>query len=41
MTYLGQILLSIHEDKVPIMGAFAWGGEYLLSFVRLLTNQQR
>ncbi|KAJ7843128.1 glycoside hydrolase superfamily [Mycena olivaceomarginata] len=24
MTYLGQILLSIHEDKVPIMGAFAW-----------------
>ncbi|KAF7324651.1 Glycoside hydrolase family 1 protein [Mycena kentingensis (nom. inval.)] len=25
MTYLGQILLAIHEDKVPIMGAFAWG----------------
>ncbi|KAJ7489190.1 glycoside hydrolase superfamily [Mycena latifolia] len=24
MTYLGQILLSIHEDKVPIAGAFAW-----------------
>ncbi|KAF7377506.1 Glycoside hydrolase family 1 protein [Mycena sanguinolenta] len=24
MTYLGQILLSIHEDGVPIMGAFAW-----------------
>ncbi|KAJ7251123.1 glycoside hydrolase family 1 protein [Mycena haematopus] len=24
MTYLGQILLSIHEDRVPIMGAFAW-----------------
>ncbi|KAF7303850.1 Glycoside hydrolase family 1 protein [Mycena indigotica] len=24
MTYLGQILLSIHEDEVPIAGAFAW-----------------
>ncbi|KAJ7054170.1 glycoside hydrolase superfamily [Mycena amicta] len=24
MTYLGQILLSIHEDNVPIAGAFAW-----------------
>ncbi|KAJ7041017.1 glycoside hydrolase superfamily [Mycena alexandri] len=24
MTYLGQILLAIHEDGVPIMGAFAW-----------------
>lgn len=24
MTYLGQILLSIHEDEVPIQGAFAW-----------------
>jgi len=24
MTYLGQILLSIHEDGVPIAGAFAW-----------------
>jgi beta-glucosidase len=25
MTYLGEILLSIHEDKLPIAGAFAWG----------------
>ncbi|KAJ7613021.1 glycoside hydrolase superfamily [Roridomyces roridus] len=24
MTYLGQILLSIHEDGVPIQGAFIW-----------------
>ncbi|KAJ7267247.1 glycoside hydrolase superfamily [Mycena rebaudengoi] len=24
MTYLGEILLSIHEDKLPIAGAFAW-----------------
>ncbi|KAJ7770266.1 glycoside hydrolase superfamily [Mycena maculata] len=24
MTYLGQILLSIHEDGVPIAGAFVW-----------------
>ncbi|KAF7303811.1 Glycoside hydrolase family 1 protein [Mycena indigotica] len=24
MTYLGQVLLSIHEDRVPIAGAFAW-----------------
>ncbi|KAK0440253.1 glycoside hydrolase superfamily [Armillaria borealis] len=25
LTYLGQMLLSIHEDGVPIQGAFAWG----------------
>ncbi|CAK5274161.1 unnamed protein product [Mycena citricolor] len=24
MTYLGEIMLSIHEDGVPISGAFAW-----------------
>ncbi|PFH49471.1 glycoside hydrolase family 1 protein [Amanita thiersii Skay4041] len=24
MTYLGEILLAIHEDKVPIAGIFAW-----------------
>ncbi|KAK7436716.1 hypothetical protein VKT23_018970 [Stygiomarasmius scandens] len=24
MNYLGEILLSIHEDKIPIMGAFIW-----------------
>ncbi|KAF8235239.1 glycoside hydrolase [Tricholoma matsutake] len=24
MTYLGEILLAIHEDKLPIEGAFAW-----------------
>ncbi|KAG7088776.1 hypothetical protein E1B28_012742 [Marasmius oreades] len=24
MTYLGEILLAIHEDKLPIAGAFAW-----------------
>ncbi|KAJ7251120.1 glycoside hydrolase superfamily [Mycena haematopus] len=24
MAYLGEMLLSIHEDGVPIMGAFAW-----------------
>ncbi|KAL0577531.1 hypothetical protein V5O48_004472 [Marasmius crinis-equi] len=28
MTYLGELLLAIHEDKLPIAGAFAWG-EYL------------
>lgn len=34
MTYLGEILLAIHEDKIPIAGAFAWGTfsyEYLAS----------
>ncbi|KAK0186404.1 glycoside hydrolase superfamily [Armillaria mellea] len=25
LTYLGQMLLSVHEDGVPIQGAFAWG----------------
>ncbi|KAK0451435.1 glycoside hydrolase superfamily [Desarmillaria tabescens] len=25
LTYLGEMLLSIHEDGVPIEGAFAWG----------------
>ena len=25
MTYLGEILLAIHEDKLPIAGTFAWG----------------
>lgn len=25
MTYLGEVLLSIHEDKIPIAGTFAWG----------------
>ncbi|KAF8900765.1 glycoside hydrolase superfamily [Gymnopilus junonius] len=24
MTYLGEILLAIHEDKLPIAGIFAW-----------------
>ncbi|RDB25895.1 Beta-glucosidase 7 [Hypsizygus marmoreus] len=24
MTYLGEILLAIHEDKLPIAGTFAW-----------------
>ncbi|KAF9466012.1 glycoside hydrolase superfamily [Collybia nuda] len=24
MTYLGEILLAIHEDKIPIAGTFAW-----------------
>lgn len=24
MTYLGEILLAIHEDKLPIQGIFAW-----------------
>jgi len=24
MTYLGEMLLAIHEDKLPIAGAFAW-----------------
>ncbi|KAL0061819.1 hypothetical protein AAF712_011337 [Marasmius tenuissimus] len=24
MTYLGEILLAIHEDEIPIAGAFAW-----------------
>ncbi len=25
LTYLGEMLLSIHEDGVPVQGAFAWG----------------
>ncbi|KAJ8507773.1 hypothetical protein ONZ45_g9889 [Pleurotus djamor] len=25
MTYLGEVLLAIHEDKLPIAGTFAWG----------------
>ncbi|KAJ3901102.1 glycoside hydrolase superfamily [Lentinula edodes] len=24
MTYLGELLLSIHEDGIPVQGAFAW-----------------
>ncbi|KAF5310173.1 hypothetical protein D9619_010217 [Psilocybe cf. subviscida] len=24
MSYLGEVLLSIHEDKIPIAGTFAW-----------------
>ncbi|KAK0451433.1 glycoside hydrolase superfamily, partial [Desarmillaria tabescens] len=24
LTYLGEMLLSIHEDDVPIQGAFTW-----------------
>ncbi|EPQ51177.1 glycoside hydrolase, partial [Gloeophyllum trabeum ATCC 11539] len=24
MTYLGEALLAIHEDGIPLMGAFAW-----------------
>ncbi|KAF9500246.1 glycoside hydrolase [Pleurotus eryngii] len=24
MTYLGEVLLAIHEDKLPIAGTFAW-----------------
>ncbi|KAK0183683.1 glycoside hydrolase family 1 protein, partial [Armillaria mellea] len=24
LTYLGEMLLSIHEDGVPVQGAFAW-----------------
>ena len=25
MTYLGESLLAIHEDGIPLAGAFAWG----------------
>lgn len=25
MSYLGEILRAIHEEKLPIAGAFAWG----------------
>ncbi|KAK0199712.1 glycoside hydrolase superfamily [Desarmillaria ectypa] len=25
LTYLGEMLLSIHEDGIPIQGAFVWG----------------
>lgn len=24
MTYLGEALLSIYEDNIPLMGTFAW-----------------
>ena len=25
MTYLGEALLAIHEDNIPLAGTFAWG----------------
>lgn len=25
MTMLGEALLAIHEDNIPLMGTFAWG----------------
>lgn len=28
MTYLGEALLSIHEDGIPLAGAFSWGKIY-------------
>ena len=31
LTYLGEALLSIHEDGVPLSGMFHWG-EYSLGY---------
>jgi hypothetical protein len=25
MSYLGEMLLAIHEDGIPLKGAFIWG----------------
>ncbi|KAJ3889106.1 glycoside hydrolase family 1 protein [Lentinula edodes] len=36
MTYLGELLLSIHEDGIPVQGAFAWG-EFGIQFVNYST----
>ncbi len=41
MTYLGEMLLSIHEDNVPIAGAFSWGPSafhLVLVFIRLRSD---
>ena len=32
MTMLGEALLAIHEDNIPLMGTFAWGA-FLWGFV--------
>lgn len=29
MTYLGEALLAIHEDGIPLAGAFSWGKNIL------------
>lgn len=31
MTYLGESLLAIHEDGVPLAGTFSWCGFPLLA----------
>lgn len=33
MSYLGEMLLSIHEDGVPLAGAFAWGKHRVVQVV--------
>lgn len=38
LTYLGEILLSIHQDKVPIAGAFAWGSSHPYFITLSLTH---
>lgn len=30
MTYLGELLLAIHEDGIPVAGAFSWGKSYVV-----------
>lgn len=37
MTYLGEVLLAIHEDKLPLMGTFAWGNALTLPLSLMLT----
>ena len=29
MTYLGEALLAIHEDGIPLAGTFSWGESFL------------
>lgn len=31
MTYLGEALLAIHEDGIPLAGVFCWGALLSLS----------
>jgi len=41
MSYLGEILLAIQEDKLPIAGIFAWGKAYcsISRFISPLTKR--
>lgn len=39
MTYLGEALLSIHEDGVPLGGMFHWGESGIRPYLCVLANK--